>query len=303
MSDLAIVFAVPSSMEEEAVFLSRSLSRYGDVSEVYAFVCSSEKEEVTTEALDQISSMCTVIEGEMPDADYPISAKLAAFDRASRTSQADWIGLFDTDTLALGPLTPPVGDAEVFARPVDIALNRYWASEESDEEWGRLETEFGIERRGRVASTVDNIEIDPYYNAGVVFTKNSHFPREWLSTTMDVLDLIDQNHRNADQVALGLLTGRFDIGPLSVQYNYPVVHYLWIPNTAIVLHYYELPHLIRAIHPSIIKKLQSLGVSDTIKNKRTLGNLIQSRYGFKRAIKGRIGRGLKRIGSNMNVPK
>jgi len=279
----------------QSLLLSRSIRQYLDADYVTVFIPSEECSEIPDKVLNELHNHHHVVYGDIPIPDYPISSKIKALEIAESRSISGPKMLLDTDTLVLDNFQLKI-NVDVGAAPVDIATNRYWATDESEYEWKRLQDHFDLEDSSEsVRTIVDKQEIRPYYNAGVVISTISDFGQTWLSWTRDIHNKIDSNVINADQIALGLLSQKYDFVSLDKLYNFPASYYYWFPSDIKILHYYQLPYLIRVFNPKVTSKLSEIGVLSEIEDHKTTRNLIMSGYGFKRPLKTRIGRALKRI--------
>ena len=283
----------------QAKYLSRSIRQFGDFNQEFVFIPEEEYSHIPEGVITELDKYHTIIEGQIPISDYQISSKIKGVIESERYSSADIIAFLDTDTLVLDDLSDySLNRAKFSASPVDVVTDKYWTSDESRNEWLKFEQYFGLNETGStVVSLVDKRECRPYYNAGVLFFQPP-FGKEWLNWTNRVYHRASRK-RNSDQVSLGLLSQKYECSVLSQTYNFPVPHRIYFPSDVKVLHYHQLPHLIRILTPELKKKLKMIGVLEEIQKYYTLRSLVGSSYGFKKPIKGRIGRGIKRISTNL----
>jgi hypothetical protein len=295
-----VVFTAGSGkLAIQSKYLSRSIEEFGDFNESYAFIPENEISHIPDSILSELRSDNILLTGEIPIEDYPISAKIQGLIQAEKQTSASSILLLDTDTVLLNQFPQSIDNSAAFAAcPQNIGINRYWTSNESTEDWKSLEARLKIDRGKKDINTlVDDVSTRPIFNAGVVVTKRD-LAKEWLDYTRQVYYEASKKEMNSDQVALGLLAEEYDYSLLNRKYNNPVPHYLRFQKDTVVLHYFEMGHLIRILNGDIKKKLNTIGICNEFSNINKYKSLATSSYGFKRPIKGRIGRFVRKY---MNI--
>lgn len=258
---LAVTFAAgQGDIGEQAVTLLRSVRRHLPDAEVYAFVPSDEHDDMSEVVLDALERDATVLTGSIPIPEYPISTKIGALRAAERETDADYVLLLDTDTVLLDSLDLPLdGEADLFLKPVDVG-RQFWGRSRSEEWWRRLYERFDQPfPTRRVNSTFDDREMLPYWNAGFVLARTGTVGEEWLAVTEAIHDDIPYE-RHADQVALGIVSERYETRVLDNRYNYPLQLHLWCPSDVRVLHYHDRHELARFLSPAVSRELAVLGL-------------------------------------------
>lgn len=243
MADLTYAFSTgPGILEQQACLLLNSIRANTDTTsdDILIYVVESERDELTTELLSHFEDHATVVNGPMPNPDYPLSATHAALVAASQESPNNYTLLLDTDTIVLDDIDIHTRkSAELFVKPADFG-NRYWASSQSQDAWRSLYDKFDFEfPSNRVESTVDHRTMLPYYNSGVILTENNDFPERYLDLSRDIHPVLSENSYFSDMVSLGLLSADYDVEVLEEDYNYPLPHYLTTPKSAKIIHYNE----------------------------------------------------------------
>jgi len=275
-AEIAIAFAFgPGWLGRQAQYLARSIADNTSISEVFAYTTPSEYERIDDRVLERISDCCDVGVTDEGISEYSISHKQAALKSASERSTADYLLCLDSDTVVLDSVGVPDPTADLMVKPVDIG-GQYYASSDSFNEWESLASGLGFEFPGSVSrSTVDQKCIPPYWNSGVVLTRNNDLPSRWLSLTKTLWKEFDTGYFT-DQVALGLLSTDYHSQTLDETYNYPLTHRLYVPSDVKVLHYNDIKHLGRVYSPKVLRRLYRTGLfSDTEFTIATLPQLIE----------------------------
>ena len=270
-SDLTYTFSVGNEQfARKACYLAQSIRTYATDPHIVSFVATQERDDIPAEHLRFLEEQTTLVEGERPIEGYPISDKLAAFKRGTELSERPYVVHLDSDTLLMNDVDAHRGAsgdrAEVYLKPVDFA--GYWGSARSFSDWESLyrlvEADFpGV----AIRSTMDNREIPPYYNAGVVVAENGSFAADWIETTRRVHDSIVELHgeewakrKYADQIALGLLSHEFELGRLDDDDSRVLSLSLLVPDDVNVLRYQEFDRLHRITNTTLIEKFSETGV-------------------------------------------
>jgi len=279
----------------QSLYLSRSIRLYGNFDRSFVYIPESELPDLDNCIVSELREHHSLLFGEIPIEDYPISAKIQGMATAQEQGESGYTVLLDSDTIVLNNIKLGNNhDAELFAAPVNVAIDRYWTSSNSEADWQKFYHMFGIEPPERTVTTViDKQRIKPYYNAGVVIARNG-FAKKWLDWTEEVFYHASNSKRNADQVALGLLSEKIDTCELDKNYNYPV-HFVRYPNSICVLHYFNLNTIVRVTNPEIREKINRIGAYDAIELNPTLKSMLFSSHGYTSVFRSKIGRFLKRL--------
>jgi len=279
----------------QSLYLSRSIRLYGDFDRSFVYIPESELPDLDNGIVSELREHHSLLFGETPIDGYPISAKIQGMVTAQEQGKSEYTILLDSDTIVLNNIEfEDDYDAELIVAPVNVATDRYWTSSDSEGDWQKFYRQFGIEPPKRTVTTViDKQRIKPYYNAGVVIARNG-FAEKWLDWTGEIYHLATRSQRNADQVALGLLSEKVDTCELDKKYNYPV-HFIRYPNSIRILHYFNLNTIVRVTNPEIREKIAQTGAYDGIDIDPTIRSMLFSSYGYRSTLRSKIGRLLKRL--------
>jgi hypothetical protein len=241
MTSLTYVFAVgPGRLARQGKLLLNSILKNTTATQqdIYAYVVKEEKKDISDEFLDYFEKRTVLIEGSMPNSEYPLSAAHAALLAASKKTNNDYLLLLDVDTIVLNPINiHNQYSADLYIKPVDLG-NRYWASQKSQDSWRQLYTEYDLTMPdSRSYSTVDDKEIIPYYNGGVILTANNNFPKRWLELSDQIYGTLEKDNFFTEQVSLALLASDYDVHEFNEKYNYPLQFYLSLPSDVNIIHY------------------------------------------------------------------
>ena len=253
--NIGVVFAFgPGELELQAWSLIRSLRHFGDFDEILAYTTTEEIGTVSEALKTELETDCIIQSGPKPLDSYPISIKQAALSRAASILDTDYLLCLDTDILVLDGFDVPECNSDLYLKPVDIG-GQYYGSEQSYTEWRSLAETFGMSFPGATTkSTVDKKPIPPYWNAGMVLTRNNDFPDKWLSLTKALFEKHNTGYFT-DQVALGLLSTEYEVCEVGEQYNYPLTHRVFVPDSISILHYNTFYQLARIYDPRIFRKI------------------------------------------------
>jgi hypothetical protein len=268
---LGIVFAFgPGDLALQARSLARSIRNFTDPDAVLAFTTTDELEDVPESIVAELESTCTIETGPSPLGGYPIAIKQAALDRAASVLDTNYLLCLDTDVLVLDNIPVPKCNNELYLKPIDIG-GQYYGSQASHSEWESLADTFGMTFPGvTTRSTVDRKPIPPYWNAGMVLTRNNEFPAKWLSLTKELYENHDTGYFT-DQVALGLLSTQYEVGEVGEEYNYPLTNRLFVPHSVKILHYNTFYQLARLYDPRVVRRIVKTGIFETLdKDQRTV---------------------------------
>lgn len=289
-----IAFATgPGELATQSIFLSRSIRKHLNPSETFVFLAESEKDSVPVSVIKELKSNHTLIKGEIPIPEYPISAKLQALIEAEAQGVSEQTLLLDTDTLVLDNFTLPT-TPDFCAFPTDIATGQFWLSDDANDIWAKLRDHFELPKpESTVRTYVDDIEIRPYYNAGVVASSSPQFGQQWLQWTRQVHEQIPHHHVHADEIALALLSQTKDVEHLTSDFNFPAPYFVWYPSSLNILHYFELPYLTRTLNPRLRHKLTEIGVWSDHNGHLSYTDFFSSKHGIQRPFRARVGRAIK----------
>ncbi|WP_152420215.1 hypothetical protein [Halorubrum distributum] len=217
-----------------ATYLVRSIQQFHPDAPILVTIPTSESPPTSLTEQD-----IKIARKPFPDPNYPISIKIESLRQAERQLETDWVCLLDTDTILVEPFTAhKKTTAQLRVKPVDMAT-QFWGQADVDE-WKPLYDRYDIETPSyRVKSTVDNQEIWPYWNAGVVLVQAGDLGNRWRDLTLDLRSKKLEASHHADQVALAVLSGDYDVEPLTERYNCPVHLRMWTCPPKSVLHYHN----------------------------------------------------------------
>lgn len=250
-------------LEWQVKRLIRSLSKYVPESEVVVFVPTSSFGDLSQDTIQLLGRTTTVVTGEIPIQKYPISALIQAFVKAEEVSNAKRIVALDTDTVFTNRMQIPEG-GDTWLRSADVGA-QYWTTDSAWKDWEQLYEKFDLslpETNDRLIASVDNKNIPPYWNSGVVATTDLSLPTRWLDITRKI-------HRDdslpvgsseffLDQISLALAVRSNDVRELPVEANFPLGGSVWIPSEVQVIHYGDERNLSRIICPELRRKLREL---------------------------------------------
>lgn len=259
-------FAITADSGElawQAERLVNSLVRNCATSDIVIFIPESAIDDLSERVYRLFESRATIVTGEIPLPEYPISAMIQAFVEAERVSETEYLVALDTDTLVLDTLTIS-GDADVWARPADVGV-QYWTTERAIDDWGQLCDAFDLPHPSedeQLVSTVDRVLIPPYYNSGVVVTTDRTLPEDWLKLTEELVnreDLpIDSSEFFTDQISLALALRNRRTETLCPSSNYPLGGKIRVPSDVEIIHYGDQRNLARALSPHVRRELRSI---------------------------------------------
>ena len=246
----------------QARLLTTSLRQTCPNANVLTFVPEDSIDEIADPILQDIKANSTVVTGEIPLPEYPISAKQQALRKAVQQFDTDYYVGLDTDTVILSPPVLESSSAELYASPVFVGT-QYWASEYSEADWHRLYDAYDLSPpSATVQTSCDNRTIRPYFNAGVIVTSDKDFPDDWLSITRDTLNAEFLEHDETffnDQIALALAARNRKTELLSDQQNFPLLGRIHCPDDVQILHYGKWKNLSRIRNPTIATMLRQYG--------------------------------------------
>lgn len=303
MSSLAYTFTIgPGELSKQGLYLLRSIKQNTKAkkSQIYVYVVNSEKGDIDDEVLEEVEEKATLIEGPMPKESYPHSAAVGALNETSKISNEDYIVLLDTDTLVLDDIEiHSEKEGELYVTPATLA-RKYWASKQkSNDEFRKLFNKFNFEypENKIVCSSFGEEEINPYYNGGVILTKNNDFPERFVELTKRVHGELSGPNHFADQLSLSLLATEYDLVELDPQYNQFQTLYPYPEEGTKIVHYVETEILYRCIYLSnkigsgwFLHKTKNTGLINNYRSinkiKRALLILNEAYFSYKVRVKG-----------------
>lgn len=256
------ITADTGKLGEQAALLCQSISYSCPNSTVVTFIPEYSYPSVDEDVLQTLQELSTVVTGEVPIPNYPISALQQALIEAAKIADSEYLVALDTDTVVVEPPTIPHETADLYARPASLA-DAYWTHPQSRDDWAQLYDFHDVEfPDSRLTGAVDDEEILPFYNAGLVVTSDYEFPQEWLEVTRSTIDdnilPRDESFYN-DQLALAVLASKYDTETLATRENFPVSAYLRCPSDVTVLHYGRLYQLSLLTNREVRSKLKEIG--------------------------------------------
>lgn len=271
MDGLTYAFSTgPGDLENQACFLLKSIQTYTSASpgDIVIYVVDSEIDRLSKGVLSYFDENASIVRGPMPNPDFPLSASHGALVAASRETTNDYIILLDTDTVVLDDIEiQNSSQADLFLKPADLG-DRYWASPESINDWKSLYDKYNFDIPAfRVRSTVDNQQMLPYYNGGVILTANNDFPERWLNLSREIHGNLPLSNYFSEMVALALLSSDYSVDVMSEEYNYPLHMHLTVPTGTKVVHYnnFDCVRRAMAIDKSFKTVVNDIGVPDGLK--------------------------------------
>lgn len=291
-SELTVVFAAgPNRFEAMSLWLARSVDAVSNHA-LMVFVPKREEAAMSEGALTELRELSTeLVIGEVTIPEYGQSAKLDAFVAAKDRFEPPYL-LLDTDTLLLNPIQSPLDGRDVVAKPVDMGA-QFWGSDAARAKWEELYTTHGFELPDAVVkTTVDEREIVPYFNAGVVGTNVRSFPDRWLNLTKSVYEKIDHAFFS-DQVALAIAMYDKNYGLLNENDNYPGTLRLLFPTDIRVLHYHNLDVLLRVRNQTHRQVFSQIGLEDRLRSYSKFDKIYSVGESLRRISKYRILRQIK----------
>lgn len=273
------ITADSGELERQAVLLVRSIERHAPDANVVVFVPRASRGEVSDDALDTYRSAGSVVWGEIPISEYPISALLGAFIAAEERSETEYLVAMDTDTLLLDRLrVREAGD--VWLRPVDVGA-QYWGSQDSMRDWKQLYERFGLplpDRGEYVTAAIDGRTVPPYWNSGVTITTDRSLPERWLRYTKEMYyddELpVSRDEFFIDQLSLSVATARNEVQELDERANYPLGGRLTVPSDVSVIHYGDRRNLARVFSQPVRRELRDSGAIPDITSWDVLRTLL-----------------------------
>lgn len=287
MNNLTYAFAIgPGIMSKQAKWLLQSIRSNTTASrdDIVSYLVSSEREQISDQTIEYFKQHSKLIEGEMPNPDYPLSAAHAALEKATKESEHDYTILLDTDTVVLDNITVHEdSDAELLLVPEPVSTN-YWADPaQSLDSWRTLYEKHDIAFPGlQVESIIHNQMMPPYFNGGVIISKNStDFAKEFLKFNKKVHSTLPHHNYYSEMVSLGLISNEYNVEILSEAYNYlQKGHVSSPPDDVNILHYIEPMNLYRSLrNPTISSRLQETTVKqyfESMSKRELYSGLIRS---------------------------
>lgn len=265
----SVTFAITvdsGELERQGKLLVNSIRRTYPEAHIVGFIPEDSAPDVTEESSEYFEAETTLVTGEIPIPEYPISALLKAFVEAEKRSDNQFLIAMDTDTVVVNRLQiPNDSGTDLYLRPAEVGA-QYWCSAASKSDWKQLYDHFGLTEplpdEYRLAS-VDKRPIPPYWNSGVVVTTDHSLPAEWLEITKELLyntDLpVSSDEFFIDQISLALASRTRSVTDLTETQNYPLGGRIRCPQDVEIIHYGDTRNLSRILEPSIRTQLTELG--------------------------------------------
>ena len=277
-----VTFAITADtgeLEVQSAALVRSLEDAVPNAEIVVFIPAASIDEMSDDTLALFRNAGTIVTGEIPIPEYPISALVQAFVEAERASSTEHLVALDTDTLVLNTPTRPNG-GDVWLRPADVGA-QYWGSAAAREDWTTLCNHFDVpafDQAETLQASVDGRSIPPYWNSGVVITTDRTLPERWLEYTKTLFhadDLpVDGDEFFLDQLSLALAVRENDVRQLSEQQNYPLGGRLHVPSSVEVLHYGNRRNLARVLTPTVRSAIAQYGALPSVSAAETTRSVL-----------------------------
>lgn len=255
-------FTIDENIEEMGTWLCKSIVKNSPKSDIIVY--TSNLENLSEETSSLLKDNCShIIEGEIPIEDFPISYKIEALQQAEKLSDKDYKILLDTDTILLNPLEiPNIKEQEqVLVKPADFGA-KYWCHEDSIPEWKKyskiIEKEYSYKK---VKSRRDNKKILPFWNSGVVISKNYNIGKEWLEIHKKLKE--NKNFREtffSDQIALALTIMDKNKTQIKEENNFLIGGRLSIKEKPNLLHYGKKRNINTIKNKNIKNDLDNIGI-------------------------------------------
>lgn len=256
------VTADTGPLGEQAVLLCTSIRAQDPSADIYIFIPTASFDSLANDVHEALNRAGTIVTGDIPISEYPISALQQAFIEAAHRSDDRYLVALDTDTVLLDSITLPRPDADLYAAPAGLGTE-YWTSRASMGVWAELYQQYDLDvPEQRLRSMVDSRSIPPFYNAGVVVTTDPTLPQEWLDVTQDTFaessPAAGESFYN-DQLGLALAAATRDVSLLSDRQNYLLEAHVDCPSDVDVLHYGSLRSLSRVRNQTVCDQLNRYG--------------------------------------------
>jgi hypothetical protein len=304
MTSLAYTFTIgPGELSKQGIYLLRSILKNTEAEkdEIYVYIVEDEKEDIDDEILDEVKEKTTLIEGSMPNPDYPLSAAHGALKKTSEVTDKEYILLLDTDTVILDDIRiQEEKEGDLFLTPVPVS-HKFWNSKEkSGKEFRKLFDKYGFEypEEKTVYSNYDRKEVNPYYNGGFILTRNNDFPERWLDLSDEVFGNLSRDNYFSEMIALALLASDYDVISLGPEYNFFQTLRPYPQEGTKMAHYVDTRSLYRGIFLSqkigsgwFYEKLGGTGVLEEYNSqgglKKSIDILREVKHSYTRRVNGK----------------
>lgn len=228
----AFVLSADSNICSKSRLCIRSIRHFHPDIEIY--VGNPPDDELPQEILENTTEVFDV---PIPISDYPISHKVATLATVQEKTDTENYVLLDSDTVLVDEFLLP-SFSGVAACPEPYVAN-HW-TKRAPEEWKSIAETYGFELPDRrITAPMNNREMIPYYNAGVILVNEEDFGKKWLDLTINLYNDDIPDKWFSDQVALALLGFENKITSLPMVYNWPCdAHIPWMTNS-IIIHYHK----------------------------------------------------------------
>ena len=211
--------------EIKALLLAASFSQHNKANAQFVLgIPEGELSPITEDLIEKLN--LSTISIETPIRDYPISNKLAAFQKACHTFEGSNHIFMDTDMLWLRPFegVPNVSSYDVHIRPGGENSVKFY---KSSRDWAPIYALFSLPApTNTIQAFESDVQILPYFNAGFVCTnKGKAFSDSWLHTSkiIDASPRIKHTRPWLDQLSLPVCCelNNFSVGLLDHRLNAP----------------------------------------------------------------------------------
>lgn len=238
------VFSLAPHLEEEAKWLLQSIQSNTSIQsdELFIFVANSERKQINS--LSYFQKNATIIEGDIPNHEYPLSALHRALEIACERSTSRHVICLDTDTIVLQDINLPSTDADLMAA-FDNDIGSYWSRQESHSDWEKLYEKYDIDFEDPIR----------WFNGGVIIVNtNSNFPQDWKRISNDLYNTISREKYFSEMISLGLLSNKYNFKELSEKKNYMQGIHLDPPGKDTeLIHYIDKINVYRSLFNPRIK--------------------------------------------------
>jgi hypothetical protein len=299
---LAYVFTIgPGALSKKGIFLLRSIEKNTSATkgEIFVYFVEDEKKKIDNEIISEVEEKATILEGGMPNKEYPLSAAHAALVEASKATDKEHLLLLDTDTIVLDDIKiHEKHDKDLYLAPEGLKRT-YWASKESETKLKAIFDKFGFEYpKEDLESNYRGIKINPIFNSGVILTKNNDFPKRYLELSKKIHGELPKYNYFSDMVSVSMLASEYEVYELGPEYNFFQAYRPYPQEGTKIVHYIDLRALYRGIILSeklgsgwFSRKVEGLGIKEEYRSKprikRGVAQLFEIYYAYNSIIKER----------------
>lgn len=280
MTNVTYTFPVGGQQfAEKAVYLLKSMINNITDPDIVTYITPEEVRTLHDDYIKFFDQNTHLIIGPRPIDDYPISAKLAAFRAGANHSQREFIVHLDSDTLLMSDLSLSNKEKhDVYLKPPDMVLRRW--EDVNQEDWVSIYKELDVVFPGyTMTSDICQQDTPPFYNAGVVVTRDRDFPDDWINMTRIVHERFPYQ-RFSDQVALGILSREYDVGDLTQKDSFIVDGHYWCPSDIRIMRYQDYINFCTILNPFIWIKMLDIDINpiDILRNEEKASRKVLGRF-------------------------